>query len=370
MRLLLISLLAVHGLIHLLGFAKAFGYAEISQLKQPVSAAAGVAWLAGCLAFLAAAILYLAGASSWWPLAAGLAIALSQILIFTAWGDAKFGTVANLLILLPATAAALDARPTSFRHRYGAVVREALARPQQAPVLVTEDDLQPLPALVQRYLRVAGVVGRPRFTSVQIAFTGEFHQGPQSRATAFRSEQVNTLSPAVRAFLRRMPMYGVPTEGLHLLRNGHATMQIKLASAVQVVNARGPEMDRSETVTFFNDLCLFAPAALIDRERIAWADDGPGSVRAAFTLNGITIHARLFFNGAGELTDFVSPDRYYSADGKTYRSYPWSTPVLRYQTLGGRRVPLDAEAVWHMPEGKFTYGHFHAERVEYGAPTF
>ncbi len=365
MRLLLISLLAGHGLIHLMGFAKAFGYAEMNQLKQPVSSAAGVAWLIGCVAFLAAGVLLLMGASGWHMVALA-AIAISQVLIFTAWSDAKFGTVANLLILLPATAAALDPRPTSFRNRYDAVVRESLAQQQPTPAVVTEEDLRPLPPLVQRYLRVVGAVGRPRVASVRIVFTGEFRKEMQGNAMAFRSEQVNTFTPPVRAFLMNMPMYGLPTEGCHLMHHGHATMQIKLASALQVVDARGPEMDRSETVTYFNDLCLFAPVALIDREGIQWEEDGPQSVRAAFTLHGITIHAKLLFNEAGELVDFVSSDRYLSADGKTYRSYPWSTPVQSYQTMsGGRRVPKYAEAVWHMPEGKFVYGKFNVERVDY-----
>lgn len=365
MRLLLISLMAVHGLIHLMGFAKAFGYAEMSQLKQPVSAVAGIAWLAGCVAFLAAGILYFTGAGTW-HIAAWVAIVLSQLLIFSAWEDAKFGTIANLLILLPATAAALDARPTSFRGRYDAVVHENLALQTARQPEVNEDDLRPLPVLVQRYLHAVGVVGRPRVSSVRIAFTGEFRTGLKASAQAFRSEQVNTFTPPVRAFLMQMPMYGVPTQGLHLMQQGHASMQIKLASVVQVVDARGPEMDQSETVTFFNDLCLFAPAALVDRERIQWEEDGPQSVRAVFTLNGITIRARLLFNDAGELADFVSPDRYFSADGKTFESYAWSTPVRSYQPLsGGRRVPQYAEAVWHRPDGPFVYGKFNVESVDY-----
>ena len=34
-----------HGLIHLMGFAKAFNYAEISQLTQPISKNTGWLWL-------------------------------------------------------------------------------------------------------------------------------------------------------------------------------------------------------------------------------------------------------------------------------------------------------------------------------------
>ena len=45
MRWVLIGGLIVHGLLHLLGVAKAFGLAELSQMTQPVSPAWGVGWL-------------------------------------------------------------------------------------------------------------------------------------------------------------------------------------------------------------------------------------------------------------------------------------------------------------------------------------
>ena len=45
MRWAVIGLLTVHGLIHLMGFAKAFGYADLPQLSQPISREWGVLWL-------------------------------------------------------------------------------------------------------------------------------------------------------------------------------------------------------------------------------------------------------------------------------------------------------------------------------------
>jgi len=124
-------------------------------------------------------------------------------------------------------------------------------------------------------------------------------------------------------------------------------------------------MDRGETVTLFNDLCLIAPAALNDRQRIQWEIAGPLAARAKFTHRGNTISALLFFNQAGELTDFISNDRFLSADGKTFKSYPWSTPVRNYIDFGGRRVVAYAEAVWHTPEGEFSYGKFNLAEIEY-----
>ncbi len=45
MRWIPIGVLGVHGLIHPMGFLKAFGYADLPELSQPISRAWGVGWL-------------------------------------------------------------------------------------------------------------------------------------------------------------------------------------------------------------------------------------------------------------------------------------------------------------------------------------
>lgn len=363
MRFLLFLAIILHGLIHLMGFAKAFHFAETSQLTQQPSSTAGLLWLLCALTLTVAGGLFLFRQGSWWRVALP-AVILSQILIFLTWGDAKFGTVANLIILAPLTYAALQARPGSYSNRYKAAVREGLARYTEMP-LVTESDLSHLPAPVQKYLRVTGAVGKPRIHNVRAAFTGDFRNGLESSWMVFRSEQCNLFDQPTRLFLMKAVMYGLPVEGLHVFRGDSATMQIKLASLLQVVDARGPEMNQAETVTLFNDMCLLAPAALIDKERIQWEADGSLAARARFTHMDHTITARLSFNQAGELIDFVSNDRFLSADGKTFKSYPWSTPVRSYRELGGRKVAGYGEAVWHTPEGEFTYGKFNLAEIDY-----
>jgi hypothetical protein len=231
--------------------------------------------------------------------------------------------------------------------------------------LVTESDLQPLPAPVQAYLRYVGAVGRPRVQNFRAVFTGDFRNGMDSRWMKFRSEQYNFYDPPSRFFLMKASLFGVPMEGLHLFGGDGARMEIKVVSLVPIVDARGPKMDQGETVTLFNDLCLMAPAALVDTQRIEWQDAGPLTVRARFTHRGITIGAELTFNARGELVNFVSNDRFLSADGKTYMSYPWSTPVRDYREVEGRRVPTYGETVWLTPQGEFSYGKFNLERIEY-----
>lgn len=368
MRLFLFLIIIVHGLIHSMGFAKAFKYAEISQLTQEITWPFGLLWLLCALSFIVAGVLFLFSQGSWWWVALP-AVVLSQALIVASWGDAKFGTVANLIILLPVLAAALDARPGSYSSRYKEGALEGLARCTEMP-LVTEADLSHLPAPVQKYLRITGAVGSPRIHNFRAVFTGEFRNGLKSPWMAFRSEQYDFLDQPARLFLMKATKYFLPFEGLHLFRGDSATMQIKVASMFQVVDAKGPQLNQSETVTLFNDLCLMAPAALIDKRRIQWEAGGPLAALAKFTHMGITISALLSFNEAGELTDFISNDRFYSTDGRTGESYPWSTPVRNYKEFGGRKVMSYGEAVWQMPAGRFSYGKFNLAEIEYNLRGF
>ncbi|MCC6413161.1 MAG: hypothetical protein IT270_15975 [Saprospiraceae bacterium] len=99
MRYALFFLIVFHGLIHLLGFFKAFRLAEVKQLLQPITPFQGTLWLLAFVFFgVAGALLLLKNGAWWMPAAAG--ILLSQMLVFQSWSDAKFGTAANVLILL------------------------------------------------------------------------------------------------------------------------------------------------------------------------------------------------------------------------------------------------------------------------------
>lgn len=101
MKWLFLALIVVHGLIHFMGPAKAFGLAELPQLTQPISRGMGVVWLVAGLAMLLAGAAFHWGQRGWW-LVAVVAVLLSQMAIVASWTDAKAGTVANVVILAAA----------------------------------------------------------------------------------------------------------------------------------------------------------------------------------------------------------------------------------------------------------------------------
>ena len=99
MRAALAVFLVIHGLIHLLGTAKAFGWTDLPQLTRPISPALGAAWLLTAILFVAAAAALFLWPRGWWLI--GLcAVVMSTVVIIPSWTDAKVGALANIIVLL------------------------------------------------------------------------------------------------------------------------------------------------------------------------------------------------------------------------------------------------------------------------------
>jgi hypothetical protein len=355
MRWLLIFVLLVHGLIHLMGFAKAFGYAEMPQLTEAISREWGVVWLLAACLVVSTAVMLAAGARTYW-IAGAVAVIVSQLLIAMAWRDAWAGTAANVLLLIVVTHGFLTEGPWSFHTKYLRDAEAGLSR-RTATAAVTETDLAPLPAPVQRYLKVTHTLGQPRVTNYRINFTGRIRSAPDAAWMPFEAKQQSFADQPTRLFLMRARMFGLPVEAFHRLIDGHATMRVKAVGAVVVADERGEEMDRAESVTLFNDMCLMAPGTLVSPD-IRWEPVDASSARAHFTHRGHTITATLFFDDAGHLVNFESDDRSRSGPDGSFTRHRFSTPVRNYRDFGPLHLAGYGEARWHLPDGVFTYGEF------------
>ena len=254
-------------------------------------------------------------------------------------------------------------RGRSFQRQFEHDVAVALARDGVSDT-ITDAHVASLPPAVQRYLRVAGVVGQPCVRNFHARFHGEIRKGPDAAWMPFSVDQYNFFDAPARYFLMRASRAGIPFEALHIYAGPTATMQVKLASLVTIVDAFGPQMDEAETVTLFNDMCLFAPGSLVGAP-VVWQEIDAKTVGATFTNAGHTVHAVLTFNDAGELVDFVSDDRSASADGKTFTRMRWSTPMRDYRAFGPFRLASQGEARWHQPSGSYAYIRLELESIEY-----
>ena len=101
MKLVFAIIILIHGIIHLMGFVKAFQLADINPVTQSISKPLGMLWLFTALFFVIAAVLFYLKIE-WWFVLAFIAIFISQTLIIIYWKESKFGTLANIIILIPA----------------------------------------------------------------------------------------------------------------------------------------------------------------------------------------------------------------------------------------------------------------------------
>ncbi|MBI2417942.1 MAG: hypothetical protein HYV28_08580 [Ignavibacteriales bacterium] len=361
-KVLFIVLIIIHALIHLLGFVKAFKLTDIKELKLPISKIAGVFWLAACLLMLTSIILFAIHNEYWWIFMIP-AIIISQMLIIQSWGDAKFGTIANLIILVPLLFAILNALPSSYINQFRNETTIRLNQPVKVQNLNAED-IQHLPGIVQKYLYFTGSVGKPQIWNFKSVNKGVMKRNPESSWIDISAEQYDFFPDNARFFYITSALHGIPFDGYHAFSGDNATMRIKIASLIQVVDAHGEKMNRGETVTLFNDICFMAPSVLADKN-IEWECIDSLTIKAVFTNRTQSITALLYFNPKGELVNFISDDRYLSSDGIKYESYRWSTPVSSYKEFEGRKVASYGEAIWHLPSGKFSYAKFHLQSIEY-----
>lgn len=356
LKFILYTIIVIHGLIHLIGFAEAFGLMPTAQFTKNVSKPVGMAWLLNALLFLLCFVLLLTDQRDWWQVALA-AILLSQFLIFLFWHDAKWGTWPNVILLVVAIAAFGN---WQFENEYEKDVTMAKQAVSITPDLLSEKDLEHLPAIVQQYIIHSGALQQPKIKSFRVVFEGEMRDKGKDWFT-FHSEQYNTIQPASRQFFMNAKMFGITIPGYHHYADGKATMQIKLFGLIPIVDIHGKELSQAETVTLFNDMCLMAPASLID-ERIVWQPIDSLRVKATFTNTPFSVSAELVFNADGELINFFSDDRYAVADMKRYR---FSTPFSQYKKINGRLIGTYGEAIWHYPDGEFVYGKFYLKEVEY-----
>ena len=353
MKIIFAIILIIHGLIHIMGFTKAYACTKTAQLTKDISKPMGIIWLIVALLFVVAAILLLFK-NDGWLIPGVVAIIISQILIFSVWQDAKFGTIANIVILVVVI---LSLGSIRFENSYKNYVKENVLHTSILKTeILTDADLLPLPEPVQRYLKYSGVLNKPKVKNVKAVFEGQMREQGRDYFS-FTSEQFNFFDEPTRLFFMKGKIFGVNFLGYHKYSNGKAIMDIRLFGLFSIVKKSGDFMDKAETVTLFNDMCLLAPATLIDK-RIQWELINDTLVKATFTNKKISIKATLYFNHRGQLVNFISSDR-------DINQYPFLTPVSEYKIINGYNLMSKAETVWDYTDGKFTYGKFVLKEIEY-----
>jgi uncharacterized protein DUF6544 len=222
---------------------------------------------------------------------------------------------------------------------------------------VSESELAGLPDTARRYLRFAGVVGRPAVWSFQLHSSGRFRLRRGWPWMPCQAWQYNSRPGVARVFHMRITAVGLlPMLGRDSYLSGQGQMHGRLLGLVTVANGSGPEYDASELVTFLNDAVIFAPSMLL-RLPVSWSAAGDRSFDVTLADSGHRVTARVFLDETDAVRDFSTDDRYADTPGGLARAR-WSTPVQDWREVDGRRLPSSGSAIWHLPDGPLTYAEF------------
>jgi len=358
LRLFFLLILLLHGFIHLMGFAKAFKYAEISQLTGHISKTAGALWLTVALLFIASAGLFFLKKDAWWMIGIS-AVLLSQILIFGRWHDAKFGTVANVIALAGIISA-------FGLWSFNAMVHKELAAfsPTKIPAatMLTRDMLASLPPVIQKWLERSGAIGKPLVFTAHIRQKGEMRTKPDGNWASFEAEQWNTVDKP--GFLWRTVMQigpGIDIVGRDKYMDGHGNMLIKLLALVPIADAKGPETDQGSMLRNLGEICWMPAAAL--RDYIRWEQPDSLSAKATMTHEGITASGIFRFDAAGDMVSFEARRYYDRKEGATLEN--WLVTNTAFGKFEGIRMPVKSEVTWKLAGGNFTWLKLEIVGVEY-----
>lgn len=353
MRVLFTILLFIHLLIHLLGFAWSRLYAtEFAH----VPATQSLIWFLATGLLTATTILFLRKQPIW-TLIGITGLITSQVLIYLNWDAAKYGSILNLVILFVII---ISIASWKFEKRFKKDKIDAIIANPISGKIISEADISKLPIPARKYLRYSGFLGKPEIENFEIRFSGQMRE-KNKNWFSFTTEQLNTIDPPGRYFFMKANYKGIPTNGYHKYDGKSARMLIKPLSIFKVIDISSKKLLKSEMVTYLNDICIFAPGALIN-DKFSWENMSDRTVKVTYTYAGMSVSAVMEIGDDGQLINFFSNDRY---DLDERKKFLFSTPVRGYKLFNEYKLPSYGEAIWHYPEGDFTYGKFNVLEVNF-----
>ena len=350
MRIALILIIIIHGGIHLFGWLKAFHFAAFSAISQPISKAYGVIWLLAFLLFMAALILNVSRIEYWW-LFSGLAVIVSQVLIINYWADAKFGTIANIIILFASILAYAD---FSFQQRMKSeqiALLESTGTNNEA--VVYTERWHELPQIVQTWLNNSGALEQPPISNVYLTQALQLKLQPdQDHWMKGSAEQyIIAQDPAFHWTIRTQMNTWLPLKGRDKFAEGKGEMLIKLLTLIPVVKASGDEKINQATLQRYLAEIVWLPTEALAKH-ITWEAIDDYSAKATMTYNGTQGAGVFHFDAQGNFKTFVAM-RY--KNNKASQPTKWIVTATKTEERQGINIPVECEASWELENGKWTW---------------
>ncbi len=360
MRTALIILIGIHGIIHLLGFLKAFDLYEFNSISRPISTTSGIIWLLAFILFVTTAISILLKSDYSW-VSGLLAVIISQALIFNNWSDARFGTLLNIIILFVAI---VSYSTYSFKNK---VSRERTVMFENSTAIsqktVTEKNISDLPPIVQKWLRNSGIIDKIPISNVHLVQDLQLKMTPDQKDwSPGIAEQYFTIKPPAFNWNIKTQMNSIlDVVGRDKFENGNGEMTIRLFSLVSVADAKqNGKVNQATLQRYLAEIVWFPSASL--SPYIIWEPIDKNSAKATISIRGTIGSGIFYFEDNGNFLKFTAM-RFKDVKDKDPKL--WTVSAIKTEERNGIKIPVELIADWDLDNGKWNWLKLKIKSIDY-----
>ena len=230
------------------------------------------------------------------------------------------------------------------------------ARTGRSTARYLADELEGLPAPVQRYFRAVLTDGQRIVTAVTLTQIGTFNLSATAEQwKPFTATQRFTTARPGFVWDANITLFpGLPVRVVDALVAGRGLLRPTVLGLVPLGTLQGrDEIARGELLRYFAETLWF-PTALLPSQGVVWQWVDDASAKATLTDGSISV-TMLFRFGRDDLVTAVFVESRAATVGMATVMMPWECRLGSYKSQDGMRVPLVAEALYLAPQGERSY---------------
>ena len=350
MRIAITILIAIHGIVHLFGFFKAFGISELIAISQPISKTFGIVWLLSFVLFAITIVLINAQSNDWWIIGI-IGVVLSQFLIIHYWSDAKFGTILNLIILVSIV---LAYSTSSFKKEISNETSKMLENSSTINKnIISEQMILGLPPIVRKWLLSNGTIGKEAIHNVYLEQDLLMLMKPEQKEWSHaEAKQFFTIEPPAFNWSVNLKMNSlVDLVGRDKFENGQGEMTIKMFSLFSIVHAKNDKKINQATLQRYLAEIVWFPSASLS-SYITWEEIDENSAKATMDFNETKGAGVFHFDKNGNFKKFVAM-RY--KDINDTKPTEWTVTATKTDIVNGINIPVELTADWKLGNENWTW---------------
>lgn len=360
MKIALYILIALHGVIHLLGFLKGFNLYDFNGITKSISKPLAILWFISFILFTVTTLLSAIDNELWW-LVGLIAVIVSQILILIFWQDAKFGSLPNIIILITCI---VGYGQFSFTNIINNEAITILSKSKPAANKIELNRIKELPSPVQNWLIKSGINEEIEIENVYLLQDIRMKLKPeQTKWSQAKAKQYFTINPPAFNWSVDMSMNPILSiKGRDKFEDGKGEMLMKIASLFKVVDVKENEkINQAALQRYLAEIVWFPTAAL--SPNIEWEPIDNIKARATFDFKGTKESGIFYFNQKGDFLKFVTM-RFKDSDDAAQK-FEWIAEAIEWNEINGIRIPTKVRATWNLEDVSWTWLELEITELKY-----